>query len=272
MLARTTRCSTLFDRAEPVDRDGLEPARKAREGPAVGVERRTAQVVEQVVVDVVAIQRRARRVRFVEIGEIVVDEMLEWLGHVGPSLGPGRRGTSISQWYNKKPSRWPARCSSSPRQSATSRTSRFAPLGSCVRCPSSPPRTRGAAATCFATSGSAAALLSLHEHNEEARAAAVLRRLAKGESVALVSDAGTPAISDPGARLVAAVSAAGYQGRAGARSQRGDGGPVGCRSRRRRGLRLPGSRQLGEKPEKDGSRTGCRAGGRRPGGRLRGPA
>jgi 16S rRNA (cytidine1402-2'-O)-methyltransferase len=59
--------------------------------------------------------------------------------------------------------------------------------------------------------GSAASLLSLHEHNEDARAAAVLQRLAKGESVAVVSDAGTPAISDPGARLVAAVVAAGYR-------------------------------------------------------------
>ena len=59
--------------------------------------------------------------------------------------------------------------------------------------------------------GSAASLLSLHEHNEDARADAVLHRLAKGESVAVVSDAGTPAISDPGARLVAAVVAAGYR-------------------------------------------------------------
>ncbi|HKX41660.1 MAG TPA: SAM-dependent methyltransferase, partial [Burkholderiaceae bacterium] len=48
-------------------------------------------------------------------------------------------------------------------------------------------------------------LLALHEHNERAAAAAVLERLARGERVAYVSDAGTPAISDPGAALVAAV-------------------------------------------------------------------
>jgi 16S rRNA (cytidine1402-2'-O)-methyltransferase len=59
--------------------------------------------------------------------------------------------------------------------------------------------------------GSVAALLSLHEHNEEARTAVVLQRLAQGDSVALVSDAGTPAVSDPGAKLVAAAAAAGFR-------------------------------------------------------------
>ncbi|HXW06088.1 MAG TPA: 16S rRNA (cytidine(1402)-2'-O)-methyltransferase [Vicinamibacterales bacterium] len=52
---------------------------------------------------------------------------------------------------------------------------------------------------------------SLHEHNERARSAQLLGRLAAGESVALVSDAGTPAISDPGARLVAAAHAEGFR-------------------------------------------------------------
>lgn len=59
--------------------------------------------------------------------------------------------------------------------------------------------------------GSTASLVSLHEHNEDRRVASVLGRLAHGDSVALVSDAGTPAVSDPGARLVAAVLAAGYR-------------------------------------------------------------
>ena len=45
-------------------------------------------------------------------------------------------------------------------------------------------------------------LVSLHEHNEEQRSHAVLERLLAGETVALVSDAGTPLISDPGYRLV----------------------------------------------------------------------
>ena len=55
------------------------------------------------------------------------------------------------------------------------------------------------------------ALISVHEHNEREAAAGVLLRLARGERVAYVSDAGTPAISDPGAALVAAVQAAGYR-------------------------------------------------------------
>jgi 16S rRNA (cytidine1402-2'-O)-methyltransferase len=59
--------------------------------------------------------------------------------------------------------------------------------------------------------GSTASLLSLHEHNEDARTTVVLKRLAQGDSVALVSDAGTPAVSDPGAKLVAAVVAAGFR-------------------------------------------------------------
>ena len=49
---------------------------------------------------------------------------------------------------------------------------------------------------------------SLHAHNEHARTPALIGRLLSGESVALVSDAGTPAISDPGTRLVAAAHAA----------------------------------------------------------------
>jgi 16S rRNA (cytidine1402-2'-O)-methyltransferase len=51
---------------------------------------------------------------------------------------------------------------------------------------------------------------SLHAHNEAARIREVLDALARGSRVALVSDAGTPLVSDPGERLVAAVLAAGF--------------------------------------------------------------
>src|ERR1700752_4968857 len=50
---------------------------------------------------------------------------------------------------------------------------------------------------------------NVHEHNERQRAAPLLERLRAGDSVALVSDAGTPGISDPGAALVRAVRDAG---------------------------------------------------------------
>jgi len=55
------------------------------------------------------------------------------------------------------------------------------------------------------------ALVAVHQHNEREAAAGVLARLARGERVAYVSDAGTPAISDPGAALVAAAVAAGHR-------------------------------------------------------------
>src|SRR5438552_8478624 len=45
-------------------------------------------------------------------------------------------------------------------------------------------------------------LLSYHEHNEAMRAAQLVERLAAGEDVALITDAGTPGLSDPGARLI----------------------------------------------------------------------
>jgi 16S rRNA (cytidine1402-2'-O)-methyltransferase len=52
---------------------------------------------------------------------------------------------------------------------------------------------------------------SLHEHNEYRKTPELVERLQQGESIALVSDAGTPSISDPGARLVAAAHVAGIR-------------------------------------------------------------
>jgi 16S rRNA (cytidine1402-2'-O)-methyltransferase len=54
-------------------------------------------------------------------------------------------------------------------------------------------------------------LRSLHAHNEERRIGELLELLAAGRSVALVSDAGTPLVSDPGRRLVEAAHEAGYR-------------------------------------------------------------
>ncbi len=53
--------------------------------------------------------------------------------------------------------------------------------------------------------------ISLHEHNETRRTAGLLARLAEGRTLALVSDAGTPLISDPGRRLVRAAIGAGFR-------------------------------------------------------------
>src|SRR5437763_17223808 len=59
--------------------------------------------------------------------------------------------------------------------------------------------------------GIAATLLSYHEHNEAERVAELLPRLATGERVALVTDAGMPGVSDPGTRLVRAALDAGIE-------------------------------------------------------------
>ena len=53
-------------------------------------------------------------------------------------------------------------------------------------------------------------LVSLHDHNERARVEEILAQLAQGRTVAVVSDAGTPAVSDPGARLVSAAVEGGF--------------------------------------------------------------
>ncbi len=53
-------------------------------------------------------------------------------------------------------------------------------------------------------------LLALHEHNEQRAATQLIEHLAAGKHIALITDAGTPAVSDPGARAVAQVRAAGH--------------------------------------------------------------
>ena len=59
--------------------------------------------------------------------------------------------------------------------------------------------------------GIATPMVSLHDHNEAQRVPALLERLARGEHVVLVSDAGTPLLSDPGYDLVRSAAAAGFE-------------------------------------------------------------
>ena len=63
----------------------------------------------------------------------------------------------------------------------------------------------------FGIDKSATQLLAVHQHNETEAAQDVIHRLHEGQRVAYVSDAGTPGISDPGAKLAAAVAAAGLR-------------------------------------------------------------
>jgi len=59
--------------------------------------------------------------------------------------------------------------------------------------------------------GAESRLIAYHEHNEEQQVPELLERLTRGETVALVSDAGTPLISDPGWRLINAAQSAGVE-------------------------------------------------------------
>ncbi|MES2356189.1 MAG: 16S rRNA (cytidine(1402)-2'-O)-methyltransferase [Pseudomonadota bacterium] len=65
-------------------------------------------------------------------------------------------------------------------------------------------------ATLLRTYGVSAPMMSLHRHNERQASEKIIASLSEGKSVALVSDAGTPAVSDPGAILVKAVREAGF--------------------------------------------------------------
>ncbi|PLK47087.1 16S rRNA (cytidine(1402)-2'-O)-methyltransferase [Uliginosibacterium sp. TH139] len=58
--------------------------------------------------------------------------------------------------------------------------------------------------------GISSKMLALHEHNEQEGATRIIALLEAGQHVALITDAGTPAVSDPGARLVARVQEAGF--------------------------------------------------------------
>lgn len=79
-------------------------------------------------------------------------------------------------------------------------------LGSVSRVCAEDTRTSGALLRHF---GLATPLVALHDHNEDALSAELVRALGEGQSLALVSDAGTPLISDPGFALVRAARAAG---------------------------------------------------------------
>jgi len=63
----------------------------------------------------------------------------------------------------------------------------------------------------FAKHGIRAHLVSCHAYNEERRAEMILSRLGRGEDVGLITDSGTPGVSDPGSALVAAAAGAGFE-------------------------------------------------------------
>ena len=123
----------LFDGRQVAEVDVLEPAREAGERSGVLIDRVSAEIFDVVVVRVYAVKRRARGVNFVEIGEIVVDEMMKRLGrthHVGSSSNPCSvlADTDKPQWYNILFPAWLAACTSFPPQLETWTTLQCAPF------------------------------------------------------------------------------------------------------------------------------------------------
>ena len=96
--------------------------------------------------------------------------------------------------------------------------------------------------------GIEARLLSYHEHNEAKRVAELIPRLEAGERIALVTDAGMPAVSDPGARLVRAALDAGVEVTV-------LPGPVGRRDRARRERARRRAVRLRRVPAAEGGRA-----------------
>ncbi len=91
MFEATIGCSAFSTGRQIARVDVLQPAREPGQRPGVLVDALPAVVLDVIVVRVDAVKRRARRVNFVKIGEIVVDEMMKWLGrthHLGSSSNP----------------------------------------------------------------------------------------------------------------------------------------------------------------------------------------
>ena len=119
---------------------------------------------------------------------------------------PPRPRADAADWHAGS-TRWRRVCIWSRRRSAISATSRCARCGCCAMPTASCARTRGSPARLLARFGIDKPLDAYHDHNADRVRPAVLDALRRGEKLALVSDAGTPLVSDPGFKLVRAALA-----------------------------------------------------------------
>ena len=122
-----------------------------------------------------------------------------------------RRGRAASRRWApaSRPPRSRPASMSWRRRSAISATSRCARSRLWRRPTRSSPRTRASPTACSTATTSPTPLVAYHEHNAAEVRPRILARLAAGEALALVSDAGTPLVSDPGYKLVVDAAAAG---------------------------------------------------------------
>ena len=177
--------------------DRREPAREAAQVADLRVNRRPAQVLEQVVVKVNTVEGRVGRVGLVQPREVLVDEMRQGFGgiHSGRIGAPRMAGilyvvaTPIGNL-----------------EDVTLRALRILREVSLIAAEDTRRTARLLQHYSISTRTT-----SLHEHNERDKTPQLVDRLRAGDSIALVSDAGTPLISDPGQTLVAAARAAGIR-------------------------------------------------------------
>src|SRR3954463_5983198 len=187
-----------LDLRQPRGIDRRQPPLEPAEITALRVDRGSAQVLEQVVVQVNAVERCVGGMGLVQPRQVLVDEMGQRFGriHSGRIGAPRMAGilyvvaTPIGNL-----------------EDVTLRALRILREVSVIAAEDTRRTARLLQHYSITTRTT-----SLHEHNEREKSAKLIERLLAGESIALVSDAGNPIVSDPGQTLVAEARAAGGRG------------------------------------------------------------
>ena len=207
-----------LDLGESFRIDVFEPAEIAGKRAGFRFDGVAAQIFEEIVVRVHAVERGVGRMRLVEVSEQVVDEVRQWFGNGHGSIKKLRyravelAASTIRQWYNKI-SVFHARHAVRGRHAYRQPRRHHGPGAA---------RAAGSDADCrgrHAANGASACALRDRARQRRAftsttrpsKSVALVARLARGESIALVSDAGTPTVSDPGVRLIRAAIDAGVR-------------------------------------------------------------
>ena len=241
MLASSAGRSSRSDVGQPRRIDRREPSRESAERADLRVNRRPAEILEQVVVKVNAVERRVGRMGLMQPREVLVDEVRQGFGgiHSGRIGAPRMAGilyvvaTPIGNL-----------------EDVTLRALRILREVSLIAAEDTRRTTRLLQHYSISTRTT-----SLHEHNERGKTPRCSRGCAAGESIALVSDAGTPLISDPGQTLVARGARGRNPRREHSRTERRDGGPVVVGASRPASSSSLDFHQLGQKTASNGSRS-----------------
>ena len=174
-----------------------QASREPAQRPHLLIDRTPTEILEQIIVKVHAVECRVCGMDLMQPGEVLINEMWQGFGgiHSGRICAPRMTGilyvvaTPIGNL-----------------EDVTLRALRILREVSLIAAEDTRRTNRLLQHYSISTPTT-----SLREHNERGQTPALLERLSRGESVALVSDAGTPLISDPGESLVSAARAAGMR-------------------------------------------------------------